>query len=119
MNQYKVSSEHFHIATQILDDFVLFNGSETSYLESEGDILSLEETKQIVMTYLEQLDIVDQIIINFTPNQVAPTSVCNDHKTGKTRLNIKTPVEYRRGRIMGTLDHEIGTHYLRKHNEKY
>jgi hypothetical protein len=59
MNQYKVSSEHFHIATKILDDFVLFNGSETSYLESEGDILSLEETKQIVMTYLEQLDIVD------------------------------------------------------------
>jgi hypothetical protein len=62
---------------------------------------------------------VDEIIINFTPNQVAPTSVTNCPKTGKTKLNIKLPVEYRRGRIMGVLDHEIGSHYLRRHNERF
>jgi len=33
-------------------------------------------------------------------------------------LNIKSPCEYRSGRILGMLDHEIGTHFLRKHNEK-
>lgn len=33
-------------------------------------------------------------------------------------MNIKLPVEYREGRMQGVLDHEIGTHFLRKHNEK-
>ena len=69
------------------------------------------------MNYLEQLGVTTEIIINFTPNQVAPTSVTNDTKTGKTKLNIKLPITYRRGRIMGTLDHEIGSHYFRRWNE--
>ncbi len=33
-------------------------------------------------------------------------------------MNIKLPCEYREGRMKGVLDHEIGTHFLRKHNEK-
>lgn len=33
-------------------------------------------------------------------------------------MNIKLPCEYREGRMIGVLDHEIGTHFLRKHNEK-
>lgn len=33
-------------------------------------------------------------------------------------MNIKLPVEYRVGKMEGVLDHEIGTHFLRKHNEK-
>ena len=33
-------------------------------------------------------------------------------------MNIKLPCEYRQGRMIGVLDHEIGTHFLRKHNEK-
>lgn len=50
---------------------------------------------------------------------VAPTSVTHDPKTGKSKINIRVPCEYRRGRILGVLDHEIGTHYLRRHNEKF
>ena len=42
----------------------------------------------------------------------------HDPKTGKCRMNIKLPCEYRQGRMVGVLDHEIGTHFLRKHNEK-
>jgi len=49
---------------------------------------------------------------------VAATSVTHDPKTGKSKLNIRLPIEYRQGRILGVLDHEIGTHYLRKHNER-
>lgn len=49
---------------------------------------------------------------------MAPTSVTHDPKTGKCKMNIKLPVEYREGRMLGVLDHEIGTHFLRKHNEK-
>ena len=49
---------------------------------------------------------------------MAPTSVTHDPKTGKCKMNIKLPCEYREGRMKGVLDHEIGTHFLRKHNEK-
>lgn len=49
---------------------------------------------------------------------MAPTSVTHDPKTGKCKMNIKLPCEYREGRMIGVLDHEIGTHFLRKHNEK-
>jgi len=49
---------------------------------------------------------------------VAATSVTHDPKTGKSKLNVRQPVEYREGRILGVLDHEIGTHFLRKHNER-
>lgn len=42
----------------------------------------------------------------------------HDPKSGKCKMNIKLPVEYREGRMLGVLDHEIGTHFLRKHNEK-
>ena len=42
----------------------------------------------------------------------------HDPKTGKCKMNIKLPCEYRIGRMIGVLDHEIGTHFLRKHNEK-
>lgn len=56
--------------------------------------------------------------MNFQKNKVAPTSVTHDPKGGKSKINIGLPIEYREGRIMGVLHHEIGTHYLRKFNEK-
>ena len=49
---------------------------------------------------------------------MAPTSVTHDPKSGKTKVNIREPPEYRRGRILGVLDHEVGCHFTRKHNER-
>lgn len=71
------------------------------------------------MDYLEELDIADQVVLNFQKNKVAPTSVTHDPKGGKSKINIGLPIEYREGRIMGVLHHEIGTHFLRKYNEKF
>ena len=34
------------------------------------------------------------------------------------KLNVKIPCEYHEDGMLGVLDHEIGTHFLRKHNEK-
>lgn len=33
-------------------------------------------------------------------------------------MNIRDPPEYRRGRLYGVIDHEIGTHFMRKFNER-
>jgi hypothetical protein len=64
------------------------------------------------------MDIVEKVEINFNKSMVAATSVTHDPKTGKSKINVRLPCEYRRGRMLGVLDHEIGTHYLRKHNER-
>jgi hypothetical protein len=39
-------------------------------------------------------------------------------KTGKCKVNIALPVEYTAERIKGVLHHELGTHYIRRINEK-
>lgn len=49
---------------------------------------------------------------------VSPTSVTHDNNTGTCKINCKLPVEYREFGILGLLHHEIGTHFLRKLNEK-
>jgi len=110
--------QYLAIAKKILDSFLEEYGSESQYLDAEGRKLDQEETHQAITDYLENLGVQEWISINFQKNQVAPTSVTHDPKTGKCKMNIKLPCEYREGRMMGVLDHEIGTHFLRKHNEK-
>jgi len=119
LQQFKQpNDEYMMIAKNILESFLKYYQSETEYLTTEGEILTQEETEQYFMEYLEELEIQDQLVLSFQRNKVAPTSVTHDPKGGKSRINIGLPIEYRRGRIMGVLHHEIGTHYLRKHNEK-
>ena len=50
---------------------------------------------------------------------MAPTSVTHDIKSGKSNINIRLPCGYKRGRMLGVLDHEIGTHYMRAYNERF
>ena len=88
-------------------------------METEGEVVSREETLTVFTDYLEALGFEDLLTVNFKANQVAPTSVTHDPKTGKSRVNIRDPPEYRRGRLHGVIDHEIGTHYIRKFNERF
>lgn len=80
-------------------------------------MLEPEEVSKIIIDYLEALGIQEYITINFKENLMAPTSVTHDPKTGMSRMNIKLPCNYKKPRLMGVLDHEIGTHFLRKYNE--
>ena len=70
------------------------------------------------MDYIEDLGMQEELTLSFQKNKVVPTSVTHDPKGGKSRVNIGLPIEYREGRIEGLLHHEIGTHFVRKHNEK-
>lgn len=107
------------IATKILNSFLKTYGTETAYLESEGVCLDQEETERIFREYIEDLGFSEQLTIEFKSRQIAPTSVTHDPKTCKSKVNIRLPCEYRPGRIQGVLDHEIGTHFLRRNNEKF
>ena len=79
-------------------------------------ITSKEETEKIFMEYLRELGVQDLAQLNFSSKIVAATSVTYDN-TPKIKINIQVPIEYREGRIQGVLNHEIGTHFIRRMNE--
>ena len=79
-------------------------------------MLTKEETEKYYLDYLNDLEILDLIYINFGEHYVSPTSIV--HGSGKSRVNIQLPIQYREGRMLGVLHHEIGTHFLRKYNNE-
>lgn len=110
--------QYLDIAIKIIDSFLREYGTQSNYLACEGKVLDQEETMMIIESYLSMLGIQELVSVNFNSKQIAPTSVTYDPKTGKCRMNISEKMKYRVGRMIGVLDHEIGTHFLRKHNEK-
>ena len=45
---------------------------------------------------------------------------CISHKKeGKSRLIISKPIRYTKETIYGMMNHEIGTHFVRKFNNKF
>ena len=44
------------IAVKILDSFIEAFGSESLYLETEGDVLTQDETEHIINNYLEEVE---------------------------------------------------------------
>eukprot|EP00826_Nyctotherus_ovalis_P014190 TRINITY_DN13928_c0_g1_i8.p1 TRINITY_DN13928_c0_g1~~TRINITY_DN13928_c0_g1_i8.p1 ORF type:complete len:128 (+),score=20.04 TRINITY_DN13928_c0_g1_i8:92-475(+) len=50
---------------------------------------------------------------------VTATSITHYTKIGKSVVTIGLPIEYRRDQIEGVLNHEIGTHFIRKYNDQF
>lgn len=76
---------------KILTNFVNDYGNEGNYLDSEGKILNREETEKYYLDYLQDLDVLDQIYINFGEHFVAPTSITHGN-TGRSRVNVALPI---------------------------
>lgn len=112
------NDEYMKIATKILKSWLKDFKTESSYLQTEGPILTKEETERIINEYLEELEIEKLINLNFTKNIIAPTSISHDTKRKKAKMNIRLPIEYRADRMRTVLHHEIGTHFIRKLNDK-
>ena len=94
-------------------------GSESKYLESEGEKYSHEETEAIMSNYIKELGFEDELELNFQPNLITRTSITYDPKMCTNKVNVRIPVNYRRDNILGVLDHEVGTHFMRRYNEKF
>lgn len=80
-------------------------------------MLDNEESKERFEQYLDALDLRDYISLVFKEHACSSTAVAYE-KNGKAKIIIRDPVEYRDRGIIATLHHEIGTHYLRKINER-
>lgn len=53
------------IAVKILDSFIEAFGSESLYLESEGDVLTQDETEHIINNYLEEVEFTELLQLRF------------------------------------------------------
>ena len=58
------SDELLDLSVRILDSFIVVYGSESAYLETEGEIVSKDETLQVFTDYLEALDFQEFITVN-------------------------------------------------------
>jgi hypothetical protein len=49
---------------------------------------------------------------------VAPTSVIHNNSEGVSKVIVGLPIQYRQVTVTGVLNHEIGTHFIRKYNNR-
>ena len=63
------------------------------------------------------MEIKNLISYRFTQNTISPTTILHKPK-GRAEILMKLPLKYRKRYIICLLNHEIGTHYLRKYNER-
>ena len=107
------------VAERIMKAFLEKYTSYTNYLEVDGGrILTREETEEIFRTYIDNLNLGDFIKLTFSSNTISPTSITHDFRSGMSTITIGLPIEYRQNRILGVLNHEIGTHFLRRYNDR-
>ena len=67
--------------------------------------------------YVSDLGLDGLLTIKFTENAIAPTSVVH-HEDGTATMIVGLPICYRANRLIDVMNHEIGTHFLRKFNDR-
>ncbi|CDW88508.1 UNKNOWN [Stylonychia lemnae] len=113
------NEELLNIAVKIIKAFISEYGSERNFIEREGRLLTREETEESFQNYIAELELEEYLALNFTSNAIAPTSITHSNNGKKSKINICLPIDYSEGRIQGVMHHEIGTHFVRKFNDKF
>ena len=59
-------------------------------------------------------------MLNFTfsENTISTTSVVHNNVDGTSSIVIGLPIRYTQQIVEGVMNHEIGTHFLRKYNDR-
>ncbi|EAS05765.2 hypothetical protein TTHERM_01042050 (macronuclear) [Tetrahymena thermophila SB210] len=111
-------TKYFDLALKILNEVIKIYGSEHKFNEEEGgQIIDIPTTTSFFEKYVKDLECEDLVTYEFQSNTISPTC-CQHNKDGTSKIIIGLPILYRELRIQGVLNHEIGTHFLRKHNER-
>lgn len=118
------------LALKIIRSFEKFWGSYEKYQTSLGPVLSYKETGEqhfaaenglITVrefdSYIASLDIKGLISYRFTYKTISPTTIVHKPK-GRAEIVVGLPLQYRKRSMAGLLHHEIGTHFLRKFNDR-
>jgi hypothetical protein len=63
------------------------------------------------------MDVKNLISYRFTHKTISPTTIVHKSK-GKSEIVVGLPLKYRKKTIICLLNHEVGTHFLRKYNDR-
>jgi len=114
----KPHTKYLKVAKMILNACISEYGTDENFFEKTGGrVITKEETETYFENYIQEHGLEGCLDIIFSEKTVAPTSVIHD-PTGKSRVVISLPIAYRENTIMGVMHHEIGTHYIRKYNDR-
>ena len=56
--------------------------------------------------------------LSFEENTISTTSVVHNNVDGTSTVVIGLPIRYTQHTVEGVMNHEIGTHFLRKFNDR-
>lgn len=85
----------------------------------EGHILPLlnqEEVLAMIDEYLDSLGLGEYVEVRLEPDTLSRTTV--GFFKERAVLKLRTPLEYTKISLEGVLNHEVGTHILRRLNHK-
>ncbi|KRX01415.1 hypothetical protein PPERSA_01318 [Pseudocohnilembus persalinus] len=120
--QFSILNPHtklMNLAVKIMSAVLADYKTEEEYnIQEGGRLITQEETHQAFEKYIKELEIQDLISFEFSENTISPTTCVHNNVEGLSKVVIGLPIRYRLNRISGVLNHEIGTHFLRKFNDK-
>ncbi|KAJ1485165.1 hypothetical protein T484DRAFT_1893113, partial [Baffinella frigidus] len=109
--------EYALLAVRVLDRVIRQYGSESAYhAAAYGEVMSREQVAEMTAQYLEGYGFTSAVKVSWTSDLVTWFS---HGKATSTLHLVSRPGYYRRHRLRGLLDHEIGTHYLRARNRSF
>ncbi|CAG9333155.1 unnamed protein product [Blepharisma stoltei] len=118
LSKFQPSSTYLQQAIHILESCLAEFGSESNYFRSDGgELLDQGQTINAIQTYVSELGLTGIVDIVFSEQAIAPAACSYNSKTKKGQVTISLPIIYRKNRIGGAMDHEIGTHLIRTLNE--
>lgn len=101
--------KYVKLAHQILEE-AFSKHSEKELREMEGEPISAAEGEKMILEFLEQNNLTDQIRIVWIKNHMSKAS------TYKDEFKLRKEFDYRKKQFLATLYHEIGTHFIRRVN---
>lgn len=112
----KPHSKYLKEARAILDSTLFKYGSDRAYFDSFGAVVTQETTERVFQNYINSLNVADLLTFEFKEHTIAQTKTVFLDK-GKAKVVIGLPVLYRQKLLLSVLNHEVGTHFLRKLND--
>lgn len=109
---------YLKVAETILNRCIEEFGDDEAYIEITGSKLSTEEEiTEEYAKYVKELDVENSLNLVFTDKIVSSAS-CLYKGKGKWAILVSLPIQHREKRVLSLFHHEIGTHYVRKFNER-
>jgi len=109
----KVSTKYLETAKRIIDDVIKTWKTESEFLAvAEGKIMTREEVSAKITQYLKEHKLEQIVSVRYTHKIISRTAIDG------YLMTVRLPIEYRELSFQGVLDHEIGTHVLRRVNDR-